>query len=227
MKRIFFCALILTATNSAIAQHQFGFSAGAGISQLKSKSLKIDNDRGVNVTSRPQFSTGAAFVYRYDFGDQFIETGLNYNYMNGVNWQEFDKEKHPTHGIGLALRDAHYINIPVTLNFRLADFTLGVGASAGFAVFEQYGFSASSELFADYFYYDEKTIERFDFGLNGQIGYDITNNFTIQCKGYFGLQDIGSDVEETQMSSVFELEKVNRPQRNRQLTIGVKYMFGG
>ncbi len=230
MKRTIFCAGILLTGVSVNAQHHFGAFADAGLSLMNSKTLKVDEERGVTLNSgfQPSFAVGLSYLYQFD--QLNLETGIQYNVINGATQQEFSISINdgPINNVTTLMdRGAHYLNVPLIVNYTIDVLSVGLGASGGFLMTNSYHFASGHNGAPGILVGGGNDLARFDFGLNAQLSCEILENLSIQGRAYLGLNNIESDVEETILSSTYGLSHVaDRSLRNRQVTLGLKYMFG-
>jgi len=226
-KSIFYVSAFLFGV-SANAQHELSVTVNSGLGKIE----VVKPETAFTLTETESFykpTFGLDINYSYSFKFLSLETGLNYNHIIGSHSEFFNlsnSDGYNTRVKAITDHKAHYLNVPILINFKYKKFIIGGGASVGFRI-------TNSKL--TQIYYDDirnaiygggNDLNKIDFGINAQFGFAINERFTIQAKLYKGLTDISNGYEKGLLYTLFEGEPLDRELKNQQIMLGLKIKLG-
>lgn len=227
MKWLTFSALLMLTILGASAQQDISLSFGSGISKMQifDPTNELFGLINVKTYTRRTVNIGAQYTYRFN---QFsIETGVSYNLMGGSQSEKFQITDAETGEIfnneGITILKAHYLSVPLLFNYTFRDFSVGAGVSVGYLITDSYSNLVLENETPSLVWAGGNQLAKFDFGLNTQLGYAITDKLTVQTQGYLGHADISNGTETGIRHKVYGIDPKIRELKNRQLTIGFKY----
>lgn len=200
MKRVFILSVsLMTLSTVSFAQTTFGIKAGLQSTSLNIKLEGDDEDANLNGTSTGFVIGGVADV-KFS-GNWSFQPQLLFAMKNGSLLTE-------------AKTNIFTIDVPLNILYRHNGFFVGVGPNFS------YGLSAKGKPYGggdeqDFYEEeggDEAVLKRFEFGVNGLMGYDFPGGFTLSANFTPGL---------TNQLNQDEDAKVN----TRMFGINFGYMF--
>lgn len=212
------------------AQHQFSFSTNAGVGKMNSSvGYEQSSTSLTSINSRCRSTFGFDANYAYRFRDFSVETGIGYFMLNGKKNELFDIEYSGTpykdHMNAETVRKAHYLRVPLFVNYHLKKLSFGIGGSVSYLLNNQYTFSLYQNDILEQTHSGGNNLGKFDAGLNAQVSYEFMKNLAVEIKTYIGLVDISNGTERGVLHDQYQLESLNGQLKNRQLTLGLKYFL--
>lgn len=215
---------------SGFSQHQFNFSVNAGIGKMKPIYYNSDPILTplLEVENLPTYKLFAHYVY--SLNRISFETGLDYNLMKGRHTELLDitdaVSGHVTTIKEITERTAHYINVPLIVNYSMEKFKVGFGASVGYLLTNSSEVTVFADNSVSMITGGGNNLDRYDYGLNGQLAYQISEKISIQIGAYYGMRDISNGTETGILYNLFQIDQFDRALKNRQLTAGLSYSLG-
>lgn len=181
---LFFIIVMLFAGYPVFAQ--FGIQAGGAFSSAKEKYEGISMEFG----TRAGF-TGGLF-YRHDFGGKFaFQPEINF-VQKGGNYSETIDEGDGTMDMDIDLT-LNYLEIPLYFLYnggKKTGFYGGIGPSFNFGLSGTVKMDGESE---DVKFGNDEDLKPFMLGINGMLGYQMANGFTVN--GFISQSLTDSDTE--------------------------------
>lgn len=234
MNRVILMVSLVLSGFSLQAQHQFGISLNAGISEMQIKD-ELHLMSGVFQTaSSPSFTSDLSYSFRKN--NVSFETGLGYTFIAGsyhslLNITNVDDGSITTMKSEKEHR-TNYLNIPLIINYHFNKLNIGFGT--------QFLYNISGNLNTNIFSSRQgspyslisvtqtgSALTNTDFGALFKANYLLSPRISIQARAYWGLADINNNHEKGAAYDIVQLDDpVNRIKlANRQFTIGLKYLI--
>jgi hypothetical protein len=202
MKKIFILSVsLVTLSAVASAQTKFGIKAGIQSTSLNVKLEGDDEDANVNGSSTGFVIGGVAdikFSENWSFQPQLLFAMKNGSILTESKTNIFT------------------IDVPLNILYRQNGFFVGVGPNLSYGLSAKgkpYGGGDEQDLYEEEGG-DDAVLKRFEFGVNGLMGYEFAGGFTLSVNFTPGLSNSLNESEEA---------KVN----NRMFGLNFGYMFGG
>lgn len=244
MKTIFgFVTILITSSSfTQISMHATFFS---GIGKMKNTYEKewFNYDTEFKTTYSPTYGGGIEFliplkIEKLNVGKFRIKSGLTYDFIES-NQKESVKAQdlHTGKDVRIIAEKrfaAHYLRLPINFEYVVSDINFGLGAQIGYRITNSawskyyteeangtigYGLSAAVNSTGN-------NLNKFDFGILSQIGYQIHDRLNLFVGMYNGLMDVGNNADRGLKYDVMNIESIieePRLMRNTQMKIGASF----
>lgn len=229
MKRLLFVALGTLATFQLSAQHDISLSLNAGIGKTAPKYTGSNTFFSTRYSHSYAPTFGVNATYAYAIGNYSIESGLSFNDLKGNQTEGADVTVIENDEFRIVEKDREikrkmrYLTVPLTLNYRTDKLRLGIGVYASYLVQTEQNVTDYSEGEITAFYPNKQLTQKFDYGIVGQVSFDITERASVLFTTNWGWIDLQLADKSLPALDEYQYGYVYQPLRNQQFMLGLKY----
>jgi hypothetical protein len=122
------------------------------------------------------------------------------------------------------VRRAHYLQLPLTVQYRIDKWSIGGGVYAGYKLTDYSLINFYRNTMPNGFQQGGSRLTDFDYGLIVKLDYTISEKWGVQAIANFGLNDISNGNQKGVVYHTFQIqETTNRKLYNQQFLIGLNY----
>lgn len=218
MKRLITLLALLTSLTNAFAQYNIGIKANGGVSNIIQDDWSTADTKKAPLT--PSWHGGLFFNYNLD-EESLISAELLVVQIESKTYLEspnYNMSGVPTGDISASDIWKHitYLSIPVYYGYKINKFNLNLGISASLLLQSSLREKAQTTFAGTVFdtdtTYNKMKIDKFDFGVNAQVVYNITDKIGVEGTYYYGVNNL-------------LLPEIEGSWRNQQITLGIRYRF--
>ncbi len=214
--RILIILILFLFYQSTFAQHKFGFTLNPGISKF-TNSYDASNADEKSVF---RFSGNAGLFYQYHTNKLLFGTDLLFVQIEGKDIIEMDlidaNGNNVGHSTDFIYRHHSYIGMPLYCGYKTKKLSIQIGFQFMYVFTGSSLEKGNATYNGDYYTwenkYDEISVQEFDYGLIGGIGYILNDKININFRYYYGFKNIFNGY--SQLDWVW---------KNQQLTLGLNY----
>lgn len=225
-----FVAASIFLISNVYAQQRFSFSANAGVGKMNSSAEVEEFSSELTTTKskyRPTFGFNVNYSYR--FSNFSVETGMGYLMLNGKKNEFFELqylgEPYSDRMNAETLREAHYLRVPLFVNYHLQKLNFGIGASVSYLLTNKQTFNLYRNDLINLTVSKGNNLATFDAGFNAQVSYEFSKNMAVEMKMYIGLVDISNGTENGAFYDLYQGNPIDGQLKNQQLTLGIRYFL--
>jgi hypothetical protein len=231
MKSCSFLAVIVLFSLSANAQSHLKLylNSGIGKSALSIPDYPSNSEYQSAISDKFRVTCNAQLNFSYRIKNWIMETGLGYNLIQGfteerVNvynlFNEFEYMEYST----TEVRRAHYLQLPLTVQYQIKKWSIGGGVYAGYKMTDYSRNDFYLNSIPNGFQQGGNRLTDFDYGLMAKLDYAISEKWGMQVIVNFGLHDVSNGNQKGVVYDTFQIqEATNRRLYNRQFLIGLNY----
>lgn len=232
MKRLLMFAIGTLATFQLSAQQHVHLSVNSGIGKIGFKLYPGELTSSTRLEDRYFATFGMNLSYSYQFGDFSVESGLSYNELKGYQTDGTNLSEMAMDGSYrivkkdiITERKAHYLTVPLKLNYRIDKLQIGVGAYISSLISDQYNAVAYTDGLYTGSSNARSGLKNLDFGVSAQVEYELSERASLLFSTNLGLENVNpGSYPLPQFTPDFPVEVINRRElRNRQYMLGLKF----
>lgn len=232
MKSCSFLAVIAFFSLSVNAQSHLKLYLNSGIGK---SALSIQEDYPSTseyqsaISDKSRVTCNAQLNFAYRIKNWIMETGLGYNLIQGFTEERvnvynlLNEFQYSEHSI-TEVRRAHYLHLPLTVQYRIKKWSIGGGVYASYKMTDYSRINFYLNSIPNGFLQGGSRLTKFDYGLTAKLDYAINEKWGIQAIANFGLHDVSNGNQKGILYYEFQMpEATNRKLYNRQFLIGLNY----
>ncbi len=230
-KVLLFSCFLYFSVGTFMAQNEVRLSVFSGMGKIASvHSIEDEVLSGTKISDRylPAFNLLASYMHHFKHFQ--LETGLGFSQIKGEQRETFNLYTDMTYLNFYRMeviteRKSKNLYLPITAHFQVKKFNFGIGGYSSFLLTDSYFISFYRDDEPEGLQGGGKQLKSIDFGINAQMGYDISDKLRLNFSVLHGLNNVNSGSEKGAKYFLYQLSPQERTLKNHQILIGLNYQL--